>query len=225
MTPRDASVYALLQCHVLLADSILGTASLPRGSLWDDYRDHFERIVRLCRTVIENEVLESGASIDTGSTGIVVLQRYSPNDKQYTSVSFQDGIYPLTFDMSVCMMLVHVILKCRDARVRLDAIKLLEDYPRLEGLWDGAMIAKVGRAIDSVERQGASLEEAAARGASPAEIPLSERVLDIRGLHIPDSQSTELTLYKGKRESERDAVPIRLRYAASSLVDQVFQPL
>jgi hypothetical protein len=172
--------------------------------LWDDYRDQYERIVGLCRTVIEHEVLESGTLFNTSSTPIVVQHRYAPS----TEHSTQDARCPLTFEIGVCMMLFHVIGKCRDARIRLDAIKLLEDYPRLEGLWDGAIIAKIGRAIDSVEREGASLEEAAARGASAAEIPLQQRVLDIRGGLNLHSRSADLILYKAKREGEHGTVPV-----------------
>jgi hypothetical protein len=202
-TPREASIFALLQCYALLAETIVGTASSPLlGMLWDDYQEQFERIVRLCRNVIENEVLESGALISTLSVPIVVQHRYAPNNEQ------QDTSPPLTFDMSVCMPLLHVITKCRDARIRLEAIKLLEDYPRLEGLWDGAIIAKIGRAIDFGERQGASLEKAAARGASAAEIPLSQRVLHIRGKPSREERRGELILFKGKGEGGHDIIPI-----------------
>ena len=208
MTPKEASIFALLHCYVLLADNILGTASLPRGMLWDSYRDQYERIVGLCRTVIEYEVLESGALISTLSAPIVVQHRYTPTNEQGTSVSSQDTRYPLTFDMSVCMILLHVVAKCRDARIRLNAINLLEDYPRLEGLWDGAIIAKIGRVIDYVERQGASLEAAAARGALAAEIPWSQRVLAIEGKPSTLSRSGDLILHKAKEEGELDAAPI-----------------
>jgi hypothetical protein len=210
MTPREECINALLQCYLLLAESILGTASLSREMLWDDYRDHFKRIVGLCATVIE---LESGVSINTLSTPIVVQHRYAPNYEQDRSASLQDAHCPLTFDMGVCMLLFHVAIRCRDARIRLNAIKLLEDHPRLEGLWDGALIAKVGRAIDSVERQGASLEEAAAREASAAEIPLLQRMLHIKGKLSKNSRSADLMLYRSKKEGGVDTIPVCISVA------------
>lgn len=208
MTPKEEAIYALLKCHVFLADSILGTASWPRGLLWDDYRDKFQEIVALCRTVIEHEVLDSGAPTNVKSTPIVIKQRYAPDNEHYVPVSLQDARCPLTFDMSVCMVLCHVISKCRDARIRLDAIKLLEDYPRLEGLWDGAIVAQVGRAIDRVERRGANLEEAAAKGASAAEIPLSQRVLAVRGVPNAHTRSGDLLMYKAKGNGGIDDTPM-----------------
>jgi hypothetical protein len=207
-TPRDASIHGLLQCYALLADTILGTMSSPRGTLFDEYRDHYEQIVQLCHTVIEYEMLESGAAMIAHSKSIAVRHRYSPDNEQGATASSRHARCPLTFDMGLCMILYHVISKCRDARIRLNAIKLFEDYPRLEGLWDGAIIAKIGRAVDSVERQGANLEEAAARGASAAEIPLSQRVLEIRGKPDIHSRSAELILLKVKGESGLDTVPI-----------------
>ena len=100
------------------------------------------------------------------------------------------------FDMSVSMLLVHIISKCRDARVRLKAIRLLEEYPRQEGLWDSALIAKIGRFMDQVERQGASLEEAAARGSLANEIPLSQRVVGFGGKPRMHSRQADLVLFK-----------------------------
>jgi hypothetical protein len=208
LTPKEASIYALLQCYVLLAETILGTVSLPREMLWDEYRSQFERIVGLCRTVIKHEVLESGAMINALSAPVVVQHRYAPNNEQDPSTPLPDSRCHLTFDMGVCMILHHVASRCRDARIRLDAIKLLEDHQRLEGLVDGALIAKIGRAIDSVERQGASLEEAAAREASAAEIPLSQRVLQLRGKLHKNSRSGDLILLRAMGESGLDAIPV-----------------
>jgi hypothetical protein len=203
MTPRDSSILALLECYALQAETILGTSSLTSMvMLWDDYEEQFERMVSLCRTVIENEAYENGQSGKTRSVPVVVQHRYSPNNEQ------QDASNPLTFDLSICMALFHVITKCRDARIRLEAIRLLEDYPRLEGLWDSAIIAKIGRAIDSGERQGASLEDAAARGASAAEITQSQRVLHVRGIPSKNERNGSLILLKAKGGSGDDVVPI-----------------
>jgi hypothetical protein len=208
MTPREASVCSLLECYALLAQTIIGTASFPRELLWDNFRNHFEQIVGLCQKVIEQEVRESGTLSSTHSAPIVVQHRYAPNHGQDSASASHHALHPLTFDMGVCMILFHVATRCRDARVRLTTLKLLEDHPRLEGLWDGAIIAKIGRAVDAVERQGESLEAAAARGALAAEIPLSQRVLHMRGKPYMHSRRASLILYKAKDEEERDYITI-----------------
>lgn len=174
--PRESSILALLEVFALQAETILRTSSAPNSvMLWDDFLPHFQRSVKLCRVVIENEVLESGTSMPTSSVPIVIRHRYTP------SYVKSDTDSPLTLDLSVSMALLHIITKCRDARIRLEAIKLFENYPRLEGLWDGSIIAQIGRAIDSSERSCASSEYAAQREALAAEIPSSQRVLHVRG--------------------------------------------
>lgn len=199
-TAREDAIFALLQCHVLLAETILGTISCPQGMLWDEQRDCFEQMVDLCGAVMRYEVLDSGCSIDSTPAQIVV-QRYTPD-------MGQDARCPLTFDMSVSMLMSHVLLKCRDARTRLKAIRLMEKYPRMEGLWNSSMMSKTARVTDSVERLGASLEEAAARGAMASEIPLTQRVLGFAGRPHAHSRGADLILFQGKRDGKPTFVTV-----------------
>ncbi|KAF2430654.1 hypothetical protein EJ08DRAFT_214961 [Tothia fuscella] len=204
-SPKEISIFALLQCHTLLAYNILRTAVQPKGLLWDDCRDQFQQMVDLCRIAIEHEILEARNNSSSSTISVVVQHRYAPS---YEQISKKDPKRPLTFEMSVGMIILHVITKCRNARIRLDAIKLLEDYPRIEGLWDGAIIAKVGRAVDVVERQGRSLEDAAARGAPACEISLSQRILDLHGGQDTETRSANLVLHKLKGEGSSEIVTI-----------------
>lgn len=209
VTRREASIYALLGCYALFATTVIGATS-SRGLLWDDYRDAYEQVLGFCRTVIDYELFESEASIGHVPK-LIVINRYHPNTestKKDASASARDGSCPLTFDMGICSVLLQVIIKCRDARLRLAAIKLLEDYPRLEGLWDGAIIAKLGRIVDRIERQGGSLEDAAARGASAAEIDFSQRVLKIEGGPTAEPKSGELVLFQASGETRKVKIAI-----------------
>lgn len=195
LSGRDGAICALLQCHALLAETILGTVSQPRGTLWDSFRAQFDQMVELCRTFLKQEMLDSEASNGSPAAPIVV-QRYVPHAEQDAPKPIEDARCPLTFDLSVSMLLVHVISKCRDARVRLSAVTLLDEYPRQEGLWDSSIIANLGRIMDRVERQGASLEEAAARGALAEEIPLSQRVVGFGGRPRMHERKADLILFK-----------------------------
>jgi hypothetical protein len=190
MTPKQKAVYALLKCHILLADNVLSTASLPRENLWDEYRDQFAEIVALCHTVVEHETAD--LKTDTNGPDVFVQHRYAPD-------RLRNPESKLSFEMGLCMIVFHVVSKCRDARVRLDAIKLMEDHPRLEGLWDGGLIAKAGRAIDKVERGDESLEDAAARHAPADDIPLSKRILDLRAIFHNNSRSGCVVMHTNKR--------------------------
>lgn len=206
-TTREASILALLEIFALQAETILRTSSAPNSAmLWDNFLPQFQRSIRLCRMVIENEVVESGASMPTSSVPIVIRHRYTP---EYLK---KDTYSPLTFDLSVSMALLHIITKCRDARIRLEAIKLLEDYPRLEGLWDGSIIAQIGRLIDSSERSCASLEDAAHRGALAAEISLSQRVLHVRGEPSIGGRGGSLHLLTAAGERTADILTITRKF-------------
>jgi hypothetical protein len=193
-SPRETSIYALLECHVILADNVLETTSLPGERRWDHLDPCFRKIVEICRVVTKYEVANAAASADALPVQVLVQQRYAPEMGE--AIWSKDPNCPLTFDLGVSMILLHVLNKCRDARIRYDAIKLLEDYPRLEGMWDSLVIAQVGRAIDLVERNGASLEEAAARGAFSAEIPMSQRVFSTQGQMNSAERSADLVLMK-----------------------------
>ncbi|KIV99596.1 uncharacterized protein PV09_08772 [Verruconis gallopava] len=203
LSTRDASVYTLLESHALLADIVLSTAGLPRELMWDNHTQTFDRLVKLCRTVMENEAKSSSVSSDaTTSSPITVLHRHAPSTRH-------GAHHSLTFEMGVCMILIQVCLRCRDARIRLNAIKLFEKYPRLEGLWDGTLIARISRSIDAYERGDESLEEAAARGATCDEIPLSRRIVQTGGTFYTHSRSGELILYKAIKHGDDDPGLVR----------------
>jgi hypothetical protein len=203
-TRRESSIYALLQCYVVLAMLVLETTSLRHEMVWDSYRDQFEQAVKLCHKVIQHERAEVGSSSNTGSVSIIVLHRYTPASQRDQSETTPNNDYPLTFNMGIRPILFHVVQKYRDARVRHDAIMLLEGHPRLEGLWDSFIIAQIGRIIDSVEQNGASLEEAAARSA-----PAAERVLSIRENPSINSRTANGILVKAKGEGETDVVHLQ----------------
>jgi hypothetical protein len=51
------------------------------------------------------------------------------------------------------------VTKCRDRRLRQEALELLERFPRRDGVWDTAMIAAVGKWIMEKEEQGLGPDE------------------------------------------------------------------
>lgn len=208
-SPREASIYKLLECHVILADSVLETASSPLEMKWDDRVEQFQRVVEACRVITESEMAGAVTFPLASPPQILVKGRYAPDLADSATTSTMKPKSPLTFDMGVCMILLHVVNKCRDARVRYDAIRLLEEHPRLEGVWDSLIIAQVGRAIDDVERNGASLEEASARGAPAAEIPSDQRVVMTKAVLSDKVRSADLLLMRATTEGESDTTWLR----------------
>jgi hypothetical protein len=57
-------------------------------------------------------------------------------------------------DVGVVPALDIVIKMCRDREVRREALRLLRSYPRMEGVWDSALIAEIGQWIVGVEEEG-----------------------------------------------------------------------
>lgn len=104
----------------------------------------------------------------------------------------------MTIDMGIIPIVFHVIQKCRDARIRMNAIEFLEAHPRLEALWDGPLVAKIGRLIDRVERMGSSLEHAAAGGVEARIVPSWARVSRIRLEFSAMKSSVMVTCMRGQ---------------------------
>jgi hypothetical protein len=60
-----------------------------------------------------------------------------------------------SFDLAVVPPLYTVVIKCRDPHIRRDALKLLDHYPRREGVWDSVAVAGLGRWVMALEEEGA----------------------------------------------------------------------
>jgi hypothetical protein len=193
-TRREKCVSSLLECHLILAKQVLKTTPQIGEMIWDQTVEEFAEVVKLCRSVVDTEVGPTSTQ-EEQSSEVLRLQRYIPmnstNRPEMPWVAFDMGIMPVLF---------HVVWKCRDARVRLNAIKILEQYPRLEFLWDGLLVARIARSIDMIERQGGQLEEAAARGSSVDEIPSWTRVLNMDVAMGTDVREVNLTYTRMERE-------------------------
>lgn len=60
-----------------------------------------------------------------------------------------------SFDLAVVPPLYSVVIKCRDPHVRRAALKLLDRYPRREGVWDSVAVSGLGRWVMTLEEEGA----------------------------------------------------------------------
>lgn len=74
------------------------------------------------------------------------------HEKRY--FSNREGIATFTIDGSIVPSLYVVSIKCRDQGIRRRAIELLLQNPRREGLWDSALIARVGMLSIQVDEEG-----------------------------------------------------------------------
>jgi hypothetical protein len=203
LTGEEICVSALLECHVHLAIQNLKTVPGSGEMSWDECLEEFEKVVELCHTVVEAETKLHGSS-----KLVQIEQRYISCSKGRNEPT-GDKVTLLSLGMGIIPILFHVLQKCRDANVRLRVITLLERHLRLEGLWDGPLVAQIGRLIDEVERQTVDLELAAARKAGAEEIPAWCRVLgiDIR-FNMEGLRQASLMFVRLKDEASKDVVEI-----------------
>ncbi|TLD36561.1 hypothetical protein E2P81_ATG02343 [Venturia nashicola] len=115
----------------------------------------------------------------------------------------------LSLDMGIVPPMFRVIWNCRDTRMRYKALRILQDCPRLEGLWDGLLAARVGRRIDEIERCDESLEDAAERGATCEDIPQWARVLFV-DVHF-SGKEREMDMTYLKAQSAVDATVVSIK--------------
>lgn len=101
--------------------------SVVRGeSHWDGLTQHFEEIIVKSAKVVERS------------------RTAGPN---------QPG--PFAFELGIIPPLHITAVKCRDPRIRRQAIALLLSYPYREGCWDAFQLAKVDSWIMKLEEEGA----------------------------------------------------------------------
>ncbi|KAF8855511.1 hypothetical protein BDZ45DRAFT_595527 [Acephala macrosclerotiorum] len=93
--------------------------------IFDVHFEDFEYIIRTCKLLLASEA----------TTQLPKNTRFS-------------------FDVGIVPPLHLTATKCRDPVVRREAIDLLFQSPRQEGMWDGVLSARIGRWITTVEEEG-----------------------------------------------------------------------
>lgn len=102
-------------------------------TLFDDMMDKFRAVIALASSVIHES--DSSTSIPPRSS--------------------TKGPAPFTFEMGVIAPLYFTAIKCRDRKLRREAISLLGSCtPRKEGLWDADILVYVTRRIVEIEESG-----------------------------------------------------------------------
>jgi hypothetical protein len=71
------------------------------------------------------------------------------------------------FDLGIVPPLYMVMVKCRDPKLRREALRLLEENPRREGVWDSVATTALGRWVISLEEEGARRFSISSASTSP----------------------------------------------------------
>lgn len=208
-----AGIDVLKMMHLM--SSILFLMGFSRSEIeFDNFIPVFREIVKLAEEVVVDEELtlaqarcgENLAScrhrIPQPHNHFSGMVSHQPNpyreDENYTHIKASFAL-----DLGIVPPLFVVATKCRDRKLRRQAINLLMLSPRREGMWDSKLSGRVAQWIMDVEETGMSPYSAAS---AMHIVPDESRVMVKEILF--DMQKREATLRcgtRGAREGDRDA--------------------
>ncbi|KAH7305719.1 hypothetical protein BKA65DRAFT_415594 [Rhexocercosporidium sp. MPI-PUGE-AT-0058] len=180
---------------------------------FDNFNPLFREIVELAKEVVVDEELTLALQ-RCGSTP-TCRHRQNPSFHFPGLVSHQPGSYreeenyshikpSFALDLGIVPPLFVVATKCRDRKLRREAIRLLMASPRREGMWDSILSGRVGMWIMHIEEM--DLTPWDGRGAGEGEVVSDDRRVMVKEI-LFDMQSREATLRcgtRGAREGDRD---------------------
>lgn len=187
---RDAFAYHMLQNYCSMA-RIMNKASLYPGDemLYDEYLDEFVFIVM--QSVYLKQVAKAPA----------MVQRFAKD---------HEGMSNSIVDMGWIPKLYFVIVKCRNHRVRVQALRLMRSVPHKEGIWDSTLAACIAEEVMRIEEVDFYkdvdisdifdiLEHPTERQFALPVLPDSNRLSDIQ-VGLPDDPAGRVKLrYKRRR--------------------------
>jgi len=179
---------------------------------FDNFIPHFKEIIDLAKEVVVDEELSLAQAkcgdINTCRHKQMNAQRMmNPNMHFPGLAAHQPGAYredeayahikaSFALDLGIVPPLFVVATKCRDRKLRRDAIRLLLASPRREGMWDSNICARVGQWIMEIEEE--DLPPFAAWGAPAVAIVSDDKRVMVKEI-LFDMQRREATLRCGTR--------------------------
>lgn len=189
---------------------------------FDSFTPQFKEIVDLSKELIVDEELTSaqarcGDQASCRHKEAQARRFHATNPGQFFPglTSHQPGAYrepesyshikaSFALDLGIIPPLFVVATKCRDRRLRRDAIGILLSSPRREGMWDSILSGQVARWIMEIEEEG--MVPFALWGSAAVEIVRDERRVMVKEI-LFDLQRREATIRcgtRGAREGDFD---------------------
>ncbi|KAI9688185.1 MAG: hypothetical protein M1822_001691 [Bathelium mastoideum] len=155
LSATDMQATRLLQTRYLVLLDMLSVTDLANEMAWDEHIDLYARIVDLVVQIV--------------------------SDPTYSNRLNGTVVPVFALDSGVAGPLFHVIRRCRDPRIRREAISLWHATPRQEGVWDGVLALRVAERMMEVEEGGLGEVRCC------ADIPLDSRIAAL-GVQIHQQQ-------------------------------------
>jgi hypothetical protein len=119
----------VLHCHDLVSEMLLKCLLATSELNYDDFKSSFKQIVQNSTEIIDLKSKED-------------LREYS-----YTHFQLEAGVM-LPLFLTAC--------KCRDMKLRMEALDLIQQGPEQEGLWERERLVKVAHRVMEIEAKGSS---------------------------------------------------------------------
>ena len=184
---------------------------------FDNFTPHFKEIVELAKEVVVDEELLlaqercGDANACRHKTHSALNRPLFPGLTSHHPGSLQedDGFMHIkasfALDLGIVPPLFVVATKCRDRKLRREAIRLLLSSPRREGMWDSILSGRVAQWIMEIEEEGLSHYEGP-WGRAAMETVGEERRVMVKEI-LFDMQRREARLRcgtRGAREGDPD---------------------
>lgn len=153
---QDAISALTLSVSAITSQISLRAAFFVNESAYDVFLPEFKTIVQyssLLLSLLEQQQL-SKPSPSFAPTASSPSSSQSPQ-KEASERTERGLALRFSFDIAVVPSLYTVVIKCRDPHIRRAALKLLDRYPRREGVWDSVAVAGLGRWVMALEEEGA----------------------------------------------------------------------
>ncbi|TVY53342.1 putative transcriptional regulatory protein [Lachnellula cervina] len=191
---------------------------------FDNFYPQFREIIDLAQEVVLHEEL-SLAQAKCGDTSSC-KHRSRPTDGRRSNPAThfpglaahqpdtyrqEDGYAHIkasfALDLGIVPPLFVVATKCRDRKLRRDAIKLLMVSPRREGMWDSILSGRVGQWLMEIEEEGMGKYIGYGMGTMDGAVVEKDRRIMVKEI-LFDLQKREATLRcgtRGAREGDEDS--------------------
>jgi hypothetical protein len=174
---------------------------------FDNFTGKFKEIVDLAKEVVVDEEL-SLAQARCGTIGSCRHTSHRPGayreEDNYVHIKASFAL-----DLGIVPPLFVVATKCRDRKLRRDAIGLLLASPRREGMWDSILSGRVGQWIMDIEEQSLQTWTGPLNAAAREVVPDDQRVMVKEILF--DLQNREAMLRCGTRGLREGDVDLRAK--------------
>lgn len=152
---QDAISALTLSISAITSQISLRAAFFTNESDYDMFLPEFKTVVQystLLLSLLEQQQLWRPSTSPSESSP---CPSSSPHTPEVPERAERGLALRFSFDIAVVPPLYTVVIKCRDPHIRHAALKLLDRYPRREGVWDSVAVAGLGRWVMALEEEGA----------------------------------------------------------------------